>query len=258
MTDADAERSEQPLILATDIDGTFVNGPSESRRQLYAILKQRSHSSLIYVTERYIESARAFQELLGLPRPDLFIADAGSYVASGRRDTHDEWIDAMVEGGWPGADAIRAALVDVADVVEERPIIARRRLSFLIRPDVTAWEALIRVREALSALHINVECTSHKQLDVLPANVDKGVALRRVLSWLRADDGWVVVAGDSLSDAKLFRQELHGVVVGDAEPELKRMVAERDDVYQSRSSGAAGVLEGLEHFGFVHSADRQN
>lgn len=258
MSKLDSESIEQPLILATDIDGTFVKGPSEVRDELYAKLRRRPHSSLIYVTERYIESARAYQELLGLPQPDLFIADAGAHVASGRRSADDERIDSLVNEPWPGALTIREALAHLSDVVVERPIIARRRLSFLVRHGVAPLVALMRVKDAVRDLDVNVVCTTEDQLNVLPAGVDKGVALRRVLSWMRADDGWVVVAGDSLSDAKLFRAELQGVVVGDAEPELKTIVASRDDVYQSSLGGAAGVLEGLQHFGFVDSDRRHN
>ena len=46
----------------------------------------------------------------------------------------------------------------------------------------------------------------------------------------------------------LFETGLRGVIVGNAEAELKRRVGDRSHVYVADGAGAAGVHEGLLHF----------
>jgi hydroxymethylpyrimidine pyrophosphatase-like HAD family hydrolase len=102
---------------------------------------------------------------------------------------------------------------------------------------------------ALADLNVDVLVSANVFLDVLPRGVNKGTTLRRVLEWLEADAADCVVAGDSLNDLALFETGLRGIVVGNCEPALLRRVAGMEQVYRARGVGAAGVLEGLRHYG---------
>ncbi len=88
-------------------------------------------------------------------------------------------------------------------------------------------------------------------VDVLPGGVNKGTTLRRVLAWLGRPEHDVVVAGDTLNDLALFETGLSGVVVGNCEAGLRERVGGRDHVYVAAGHGAAGILEGLGHFGWI-------
>jgi hypothetical protein len=68
---------------------------------------------------------------------------------------------------------------------------------------------------------------------------------------MEADSEWVVAAADTLRHAELFRPGRRGIVAASAEEGLKARVTNRPEVYVATHDGAAGVLEGLAHFGFV-------
>ena len=85
MTSTGTHTSLPPLLLATDLDGTFAGGADQDRHALYAKLTARPHCSLCYATGRHLESARALQDVFHLPAPDIFIADVGVTVAAGER-----------------------------------------------------------------------------------------------------------------------------------------------------------------------------
>jgi sucrose-phosphate synthase len=64
----------------------------------------------------------------------------------------------------------------------------------------------------------------------------------------------VIVAGDSGNDRSMFDAYAYGVVVGNAKPELKQLQEELGSdtaVYFAERSYAAGVLEGLRHYGRI-------
>lgn len=87
-----------------------------------------------------------------------------------------------------------------------------------------------------------------------PRGVNKGTTLRRVLSWLGRPETDVVVAGDTLNDLALFETGMAGIVVGNGEPALRERVRDREHTYHARAHGAAGILEGLTHFGWIPEA----
>jgi hydroxymethylpyrimidine pyrophosphatase-like HAD family hydrolase len=80
----------------------------------------------------------------------------------------------------------------------------------------------------------------------LPAGVHKGSAAAfLVAKWgLRTEQ--VVVCGDTGNDKSMFMRGFRGVVVGNAQPELKAL--QSPDVYHSERTHADGVLDGIEHW----------
>jgi HAD superfamily hydrolase (TIGR01484 family) len=246
-----ADRVGQPLVLATDLDGTFTGGEARDRETLYRSLNERPNCSLIYVTGRQMASAVALREIVGLPRPDIFITDVGSSVLPAWRDERFEALEWELGRRWPGNDAVRQCLQPLSPLIEEQPVEAARRVSFFVRDGQCLADVLPRVRDAVADLEVNVVGGDDICIDILPAGVDKGTTLDMALRWLAVDRDSVVVAGDSAGDAQLFQDDVHGIVVGDAEPQLKQLVGDRPNVYVAGRAGAAGILEGLGHFGFL-------
>jgi hydroxymethylpyrimidine pyrophosphatase-like HAD family hydrolase len=112
-------------------------------------------------------------------------------------------------------------------------------------------EAIERAADALTELEVDLVASAGVYLDVLPRDVNKGSTLRRVLGWLERGETDVVVAGDTLNDLALFDTGLAGVVVGNCEEALRERVCGREHLYLAEGEGAAGILEGLRHFGWV-------
>ncbi|MGH7445672.1 MAG: HAD-IIB family hydrolase [Longimicrobiales bacterium] len=272
-----------PLILATDLDGTMADGSPDDRAELVALLQEADDVRLIYVTGRTPDAARALLARASLPEPDVLIADVGTTVLHGAGPVPVTEIEAELDRLWPGAEAVRARLHDVAELTPQE-IEAPRRVSYWIEPvrerrgqaaasepdpfaarapddeslDDQAAAIADRVAEdaaaALAPLDVDVLVSANVFLDVLPRGVNKGSTLRRVLRWLDGDDEHCVVAGDSLNDLALFETGLRGIVVGNCEPALRARVAHMNQVYRARGIGASGILEGLRHHGHFREA----
>jgi len=245
--------SQSPLILATDLDGTFAGGSPDDRRRLQALLAGHPDALLIYVTGRSVAATRELMAEAALPAPDVLIADVGTTVVRGTDFSPVSALEREIEARWPGGDVVRARLEGL-DIVVEQPLDVRRRVSYWLAAGAAMETALARVGERLDELSVEVIGSADTYIDVLPAGVNKGTTLRRVLAWLDRPERDVVVAGDTLNDLALFETGLRGVVVGNGEPGLIERVAGWAHVYVAAGHGAAGILEGLGHFGFIQEA----
>lgn len=237
------------LLLATDLDGTFAGGTPEARTRLQRVLSEHPDSVLVYVTGRTVPATRELMGEVGLPLPDVLIADVGTTVVRGADFSPVPELESMLDEAWVGKPRVREAM-DGAAGLEEQAIDPPRRVSYWIRegsPD----EAIERAAQRLGELNVDLVASAGVYLDVLPGGVNKGSTLRRTLEWLGREEDDVVVAGDTLNDLALFETGIRGVIVGNCEPALIERVGDLASVYCAREHGAAGILEGLRHFGHV-------
>lgn len=237
------------LILATDLDGTFAGGTPDDRRRLQSILSALAGSTLLYVTGRCVAATRELMAEADLPLPDVLIADVGTTVVRGEAFTPVTEIEAEIERRWPGGDTVRERLKGTPGI-EEQELRVPHRVSYWLR-EGSMDEAMRRMAERLEGLGLDLVGSAGVYIDVLPRGVNKGTTLRRVLAWLGRPGADVVVAGDTLNDLALFETGLCGVVVGNCEPQLRERVGHLDHLYLAEGEGAAGILEGLRHFGWM-------
>ncbi|MGJ4748629.1 HAD family hydrolase, partial [Leptospira sp. SA-E8] len=76
----------RPLVLATDLDGTFLGGGVAGRQALYQWLRmqrERELVTLIFVTGRDLPFIRGLVADGFVPRPDYVIGDVGTTIAGG-------------------------------------------------------------------------------------------------------------------------------------------------------------------------------
>lgn len=286
MSEAAAEGRGRALVLATDLDGTFAHGSADARAELVDAIAADPDARLIYVTGRTPSGAREVAGRVGLPQPDVLIADVGTSVLRGLGPDRVVPIEATLDTLWPGGAEVRSRLESVAEL-EEQEIIAPRRVSYWIEPvrrtaaarpaeaastaraeradpfaarapddaslasgaEAIAQRIAAAARERLADLDVDVLVSANVFLDVLPRGVNKGTTLRRVLDWLGVADDACVVAGDSLNDLALFETGLAGIVVGNCEPALRRRASDLPSVYVARAEGVEGIVEGLRHHG---------
>lgn len=241
------------LILATDLDGTFAGGTAEERRELQKALRELPGARLLYVTGRTVDATRRLMSELDLPIPDVLIADVGTTVVRGSDLEPVAEVEAELDATWPGAELIRERLEGVGGI-EEQDVHVARRVGYWLR-EGEMDEVLSRMADRLDGLSLDLVGSAGVYIDVLPAGVNKGTTLRRVLEWLERGHVDVVVAGDSLNDLALLEAGFAGVVVGNCEQGLRDRVCELEHLYMARGEGAAGILEGLRHLGWLPKGD---
>jgi mannosylfructose-6-phosphate phosphatase len=238
------------LILVVDFDGTWIHGSLPTRQRAYERIANRPHAALVYLTHRYIDSARAVQQLGRIPQPDVWVADRGSAVAVGDNAPPPPAVDQELDRRWPGAEPIRERLAPLSAVLDELPGMRQRRLSFAAHDETPCGEVMHEMATLLDDVGVDIVQGRDETVDVLPGGVTPAFTVERVLYWLDAEPEWVTVAASSLRYIGLFRSGRRGIIVPDSEFGLRMRLRARPDVYTAQQGGAAGVLEGLEHFGY--------
>lgn len=238
------------MILATDLDGTFLGGDEQARRQLYRLIQESDSLKLIFVTGRGLEMVVPLLSDRSIPRPDYIIADVGGTVVDARDMRPIQPLQYEIEKIWSGYEPIVAAMAAVPGIqVQEVP--QEHRCSFFYDASVD-WN---RIREIAERHHCDLLTSADRYLDFLPRGVNKGSSLRRLIASvpeLAADQG-VLAAGDTLNDLELLRAGYPAVAVGNAEAALRAETRGESNIYQARARGAGGILEALAHFGFIEN-----
>jgi len=239
------------VILATDLDGTFLGGSADMRRKLYTLLRELPESVVIFVTGRGLRSIDPLLEDPEVPDPRYIIADVGATVVDGHTLEPVQPLQDGIEARWPGTERVRKAMGAFPELVYQ-DVPQERRCSYLVEGG--------RVPEGLPAvveeeLDCDLLLSVDRYLDVLPRDVSKGNTLLALLEHADLDHERVVVAGDTLNDLSLFECNLKGIVVGGAEAELCARVRDiGPGGYLAEADGAAGILEGLHHHGMLDAA----
>jgi glucosylglycerol-phosphate synthase len=231
------------LLLATDLDGTFLAGKSVYKQQLYRIMREREDVQLIFVTGRGLETVIPLLNDPVIPNPHYIICDVGATVVNGSTLDPIQPLQAVIEERWPGQLMIYNKLKHIKGL-RRQEVPQMRRCSFFYDQHT----ALTEVSHISEQLNCDMLLSGGKYVDILPKGINKGFTLNQLIGNLGIDPADVLVAGDTLNDLSLYQTGFKGVVVGEAEETLTEVTRDMPLVYQAEKTGCGGIIEALEHF----------
>lgn len=231
------------MLLATDLDGTFLGGKSIHKQQLYRMVRENPDARLVFVTGRGLESVIPLLNDPIIPNPDYIICDVGATIVDGHTLEPVALLQSDIEKIWPGRLKITESLKDISGLVYQE-VPQQRRCSFF-----AADESVVQaVAGSVEALDCEVLYSAGKFLDVLPAGINKGSSLTKLVEYLCVDETEVLVAGDTLNDLAMYKCGFKGVVVGNSEDKLITATIGIGQIYYATAEGAGGILEAIAHF----------
>ncbi len=236
------------MLIATDLDGTFLAGSPAQRQALYRWIEDTPDVQLAYVTGRGLPLVQPLLDDPTLARPDYIICDVGATFAD-RRGAPIETFIREVEARWPGEHVVVQALHGIDGLTRQEQPQARRCSYYCDALAVTD-----EVQRRVEALGCDLLYSADLYLDVLPRNVNKGSSLQRLVQHLGLPPDQVLVAGDTLNDLAMYRQGYAGVCVGSSEPSLLEATRELPRVFHAEAPGCDGILQALSHFDFQRPA----
>jgi sucrose-6F-phosphate phosphohydrolase len=246
------------FLFVTDLDNTLV-GDDTALKELNQKLSQHRQeygTKLVYATGRSRTSYQQLKSNKSLLDPDALVTAVGTEIyLDVAEDTFDSaWAEKLSQG-WNRELAVATA-AHYADLVpqessEQRPF----KVSYYLTEEA-AVEVLPRLESRLQECDLDVKLvySGGKDLDILPRNGDKGLAVQFLRQKWGIDATQTVVCGDSGNDIALFSVgEERGIIVGNAQPELRKWYDENPAQYRylAQAHCAGGILEGLNYFGFL-------
>ena len=248
----------KPFLFVTDLDFTLVgdkkalaqlNQELENHRKIYG-------TTIVYATGRSLTLYQQLTTEQSLLEPDALITSVGTeiYLDSNYETPDSEW-SRKLSVGW-NRDLVVEIAAKFEDLIpqqdsEQRPF----KVSYLIQEEA-AKQVLPQLNALLKNENINFNLiySGSKDLDILPLDADKGLAVKFLQNKWEYYSHETVVCGDSGNDIALFSVgEERGIIVGNARSELREWYeANKTDYrYFAKSFYADGILEGLRFLNFI-------
>lgn len=250
-------KSMNSFLFVTDLDNTLVGDDIALNQLNQQLVRQREQSEIkiVYATGRSLYLYRLLAGEKGLLPPDALITSVGTemYFDFNSEVFDAEWAEILSEG-WD-RDRIEETARNYPELQlqpksEQNPF----KISYYLAQSV-AETILTRLRADLKGQGYKVKLiySAGQDLDLLPQNGDKGLALRFLRNkWNIAADR-TIVCGDSGNDIALLQGEEKGIIVANAKRELLQWYEanQNETLYLAEAGYAAGILEGLKYFNFV-------
>ena len=235
-------------MLVCDFDGTLDGGSSDGVNQLFDYLSDQPSIRFVIATGRTLPSIKVGLASDNYPTPHSIISDVGTQIHHHQPiqqpDMHwhqklkATWDKRKVEQALAGFD-----FMGKLDPNHQGDY----KITF--EGSLTDHQRQL-VESALVAHGAQVELTySHDgYLDVPPKNVNKASAIHHLLKQHDLTIDEVCVAGDSANDTSMLTiNGVNSILVANHYPEVAHL-SKRDNVYTSKATHAAGVLEGLQYW----------
>jgi sucrose-6F-phosphate phosphohydrolase len=230
-------------LFVSDVDYTLL-GDDAALSRLAPVLKAAGdHLITAYNSSRPCASLRqTLADTPHLPTPDYLIGALGTEIQLGpsaerltdySRHLHRDWQRDQI-----------AALMSEFGFSPQAPEFQTPYKASYDAPDPIAYEQVLQRLEN-AGLKAKVIFSGGKNLDIIPCQAGKGAVIEYLCQRLNIRPERVVVAGDSANDLEMFVVPYKGIVVANADSELKQR--QGDHIYHARLTYAGGVLEGL-HF----------
>lgn len=246
-------RPDPRLILATDLDGTFLAGSAGQRHHLYRLVDQHPEICLIFITGRGLEAVMPLLTDPSIPRPDYVVCDVGATVVDGHTLQPLQPLQSRIDARWPGDQTVAQAMRAFPALVRQ-DVPQERRCSYFCDPQ-TLMPLRSQIEETARALGCSVLYSADRYLDILPPDTDKGRTLSALAAQLELRREHVLVAGDTLNDLSMYVAGFRGVCVGESEPALIEATGSLSDVLHAQAPGCGGILEAIAHFGLLAKDD---
>jgi sucrose-6-phosphatase len=243
-------------LLITDLDNTLVGDLAALNLLNDRFLKTRQQQEivLVYSTGRSLTSYRRLCAKMPLLKPDVLVTSVGTEIYTDtehlEQPSNTQW-STQLQQSWDRSLVEQVAAqfktLQPQPDPEQRPF----KVSYFLDGAIAALVmAELSTMLKLKGLCCQLIYSGGKDLDILPQNADKGKAMQFVQAQFEIDDINTIACGDSGNDIALFGQN-RGIIVGNAQPELLDWHHQNPAPhrYLATAHFAAGILEGLAHFG---------
>jgi sucrose-6F-phosphate phosphohydrolase len=250
--------------LASDVDGTLTGDRDALDRLTGRLGELRDTGELVLIlsTGRRLEQVIDGLAEEGLPEPDAVICQVGTEIYQSPLQSDSEpmiqWRHRLL-GEYTRDEAVSFLEGIEGLVMQDEVFNTELKTSCFLDgcPDPEAAAVEIRRRTLVAADRYQIIWSSGRDLDILPASSGKGKAIRFLIEHMNLDSQRVVVAGDTGNDAAMFLEFDKCIAVANAQPELLETMhmLGKDRAYLACQPYAAGVEEGLEHYGVLNGSD---
>ncbi|WP_417762563.1 HAD-IIB family hydrolase [Shewanella sp.] len=240
-------------LIVSDLDKTLLSNPTGLREFCQMLRERRKDVAFGIATGRRLDSVLKVLKKYRIPKPDILISSLGSQIHYGRElELSTDW-EEHVDHDW-NPRAIRRILRRVEGLtLQDESEQSKFKISFHVAPayqdSLTRDKIMKLLRQEEQS--VNVFLTAGQNLDITPARVSKGLALRYVASIWGIPLERVLVAAGAGSDEDMITGNTLSVIVSNRAHEPLSSGKQQDHtIFYATQPNALGILEAIEHYHF--------
>ncbi len=239
-------------LFASDIDGTLISEEHDHAglEELITLINSRpADLAIALASGRSIDLVLKVIEEFQLPLPDFLVCAVGSQIYYRHNDDFrlDRGWSSYLDKDWNRQEILRRLRsLDWLDLQEDEAQ-NPHKVSYYIKDETFKSEQFDAVLGKYRSM-ISVIYSHNLFLDILPRRASKGKALKYICRKWSIPSHDLYTAGDSGNDLDMLVGSGKGIIVSNHAPEL-RDIPTRKNLFRSTKPAAAGILEGLRHYG---------
>ena len=247
----------KPFLFVTDIDNTLIGDDLAliTLSQKLERHRQQYGTKIVYATGRSLYSYKILANHKSLLTPDALLTSVGTeiYFDAELKQPDSQWSNILAQG-WDRDEIVKIAegfsTLQTQPESEQNPF----KISYYLaqaEAETTIAQLDKMLKEA--GFELKFIYSSGQDFDILPRNGDKGLAVKFLGDKWQISPHCAIACGDCGNDISLFQGSEKGIIVGNARSELLQWYEanKRESLYVAKAYYADGVLEGLQHFGFL-------
>jgi sucrose-phosphate synthase len=246
MMSEEENRPVRPWLLVSDVDGTLTGDVSGLLllRDALAVSRHRLWFALNSSRPRASIARTVQQEFPPGLVPDAAITALGTEILVDGRPL-ETWQRRF--HGWP-----QQRIFDLLKSHGHRPHDAEFQTPWKVSFAVPEGAAQDDLRAELARLQLPavIVASGTDDFDIIPPGAGKAAAALYLARTLGNSPDTIIAAGDSGNDLDVFRIAARAIAVANSRNELLAMMP-AGTTYVAKEPFAAGVLEGLVHFGVI-------
>lgn len=239
-----SNKLEKKNLLCADMDGTFI-GHDKSMRKLIEVLN-KNNFYLVFSTGRDLLKVNEFIKEKNIQIPHALISMVGTEIyvlKNGDLLWEKEW-DKIISKDW-NREKIKKTLEGTKELIlQDKRWQTKNKLSYFLRKNSENVLKEIKRRMKKEKMKAKVIYSVDEFLDFLPEKSGKGKALEFLIKKMKIKKGNVIIAGNSGNDIDLFESGFKGIIVENAEKELKEYKGK--NIYRAKGKYSGGIIEGLQ------------
>lgn len=238
--------SPPSVILATDLDGTFLGGSDGQKTEFYQYIQEnRDRLLLVFVTGRELDITFPLYDEPNFPIPDYIIGDIGTTIVEGKTGKPIASLEDWVAKTWNNSNQKVKELLIGEPGIKLQNVTTKYRVSYHYQPEKLQSSTLDKIVEA----GYDYILSSDRYFDVMPKGISKGPTLLKFIEYMKLDPNNVIVCGDTLNDLSMFETGLKAVAMGNSTPKLIEKIRDLENVYFSPHPGVMAIWDGLKFYG---------
>lgn len=238
--------------LFTDLNRSLLGGDEADLVRLVERIRSARKQLLFgIITGLRLDAALRLLKKHHIPEPDFLVTSNGTSITYAPKLTEDTAWARHIEKQWT-PQVVRRVLSDVAGLtLREKDQQSEFKVSYRYDADTAPHIDEINAILFQEDQAVNVTFSHGQYLNVVPIRASKGLALRYLAAQWNMPLERVLAIGGSGADEGMMRGNTLAAVVGNRAHEELSQLEEGAQIYVTKASHAAGVLEAMDYYDFL-------